>query len=404
MSTATALPDALADRLVFGFTAVLLGAGRISARRFAAALSTVGAITTPNSKRSNAYAQVTLHLVSEEDNPAGDVRIDLHVRADGNDLLLGNRCSIHFNGLTMMRGVLGPAHCGPPSLDGKLNVLGNQHRASDLVRQQLQTLGEALEYVEEALRAAFGARWKPEKLWLKAAEACRDRATGDAISDVRIIQHATMCGTIDRRWDEYERAGAEERGGIPTLRFLTHAIGPEDKVYPKRVETRRQEVSCSTRRKVTKLTGEVTAPFNAEGLRRVTLHFLNQASKRLDTLERHVAAALSGEASINDLLTAMKVLVDRASGDRKRKGPASPEAANVAKTALAALLSVGMFDAGGLHARHAIRRDLDGMCGPEGLLEKHARRAIYYLKPRFARACGKMRLPCVDCEERTVPS
>ncbi|MES3098949.1 hypothetical protein [Sphingomonas faeni] len=55
-----------------------------------------------------------------------------------------------------------------------------------------------------------------------------------------------------------------------------------------------------------------------------------------------------------------------------------------------------MFDARGIDSNHAIRRELDAMRGPDGPLDKHDRRAIYYLKPTFARACAVMRSQVVN--------
>ncbi len=391
MINVTNSPEALADRLVFGFTAVLVGSGRRTLGRLITCLSTIGEVTTPSTKRAEGYAQVTLHLVTDDDRSAGELRIDLHLHVDGDNLVFGNRCSIQCNGLKMTRGVLGLSP-DTASFDGTANLIGSEHHTAETLQLQLGTLEEAGRYVLDALQAAFGESWVPGELWLKSGEACRDYSTADSVSDIRIVHHATMCGTVERRWDEYERLSSEEHDGIPTLRFITHANGPEDKAYPKDVATLRLEACCPTRVKMKKLTGVRREKFSADGLRRLTLHFLTAASARLDRLERHVSTALRGEASTMTLIIALRPLIERAWGGGRGHGPFSQIAAETAQSAINALLSVGFFDAGGLHARHAIRRDLDGLAGLDGPLDKHVRRAINYLKPQFARACAAIQL------------
>ncbi|SFP64508.1 hypothetical protein [Sphingomonas rubra] len=387
MTNVISSPEALADRLVFGFTAVLVGSGRRTLRRLISCLFKIGEVTTPSKRSAEGYAQVTLHLVTDDDQPAGELRIDLHLHLDGDNLVFGNRCSIQCNGLKMMRGVLGLSP-DTASFDGTVNLIGSQHHTAEALQLQLGTLEEAAHYVLDALQAAFGESWLPGELWLKAGEACRDYSTADSVSDIRIVQHATMCGTVERRWDEYERLSCEERDGIPTLRFITHANGPEDKAYPKDAATLRLKACCPSRVKMNKLTGVRREKFSADGVRQLTLHFLIAASARLDQLERHVSIALGGEASTITLIIALRPLIERAWGGGKGHGPFSQVAAETAQSAINAFLSVGFFDAGGLHARHAIRRDLNGLTGPDGPLNKHVRRAVYYLKPQFARACA----------------
>lgn len=393
MHNKISFPEALADRLVFGFTAVLVGAGRMALGLVLACLSTIGKVTKPTSKSANGYAQVMLHLVTDEDRYAGEVRIDLHLYVVGDNVVFGNRCSIQCNGMTMIRGVIGDESSDAASFNDKINFIEGQYRADELVGQQLEALGEAAQFVLDALQAAFGESWRPGELWLKAAEACRDRQTADAVADIRVIQHATTSGTMERRRDEYSRIGAEERDGIPTLRFITLKHGPQDKLYPKSSTIRRAESLVKTRRAVNRLTGVLRTDFTAEGLQRLTLNFLNAAAPRLDLLEQHADAALAGEVSLMTLMTAMRPLIERAWGIKKAKGPPSPHAAETAQAALFAFFSVGFFFAGGPHGRHAIRRELDGMTGPDGPLSKHKDRAVYYLKPRFARACAAFQSP-----------
>lgn len=387
------MPDALIDRVVFGFNARIVNGAEGGLSPLRKVLAGNGSVSTPATKRADGYMQIMLHLVTEQGSPAGEARIDLYGRAVGKDLVFGDRCAIHLNGLTIMRGIIGSEAAGPPSLDGKLNVLSNRIDNREIAQEQLRSIGEAVEYVADAFALAFGERWQPTKLWVKAGEICRDQTSVDAVSEMRILHHAIVSGAIERRWDEYERIGMSDQFGIPTLRFVAKANGPEDKIYPKRRETRRLEVTCGNRRKVTELTGAVHDAFSSEGTRHLAAHLLSQAADRLDRLQRFVEEALAGTESIDSLLVALKSLIDRASGSRKPKGPRSDDAARDARTALSALLSIGFFDASGLHARHAIRRDLESLLGSEGPLDKHPRRVIYYLKPQYARACGLMRLP-----------
>lgn len=396
MKIKTAVPDARIDRFVVAWTGRVRGAGHLTQQEVEGLLRSVGKISTPKSKRGTGYVQVTLDLSTEEHHPAGAIRLELHTRSEDGDLVFGNRCAISGNGMVMLRGILGPEQCGSLSYDGKANLLGPQHHGPDLTRLQLGTLKDAFDFVLDALSAAFGPDWQPGELWIRVAEACRDTATQNAITDTRVVQHSTLCGTVERRWDEYQRVGGLEAQSVPTLRLITHAYGPEEKVYGKRDNTRRQELACPNRGSVVELTGVKRGKFCSVSACTLFLHFLNVASPRLDRLEAHVRSALESETSIIALLTAIKPLIDRACGDRKTKGPVSPEAQAVANSVVEALLSVGMFDARGIDSNHAIRRELDAMRGPDGPLDKHDRRAIYYLKPRFARACAVMRSQVVN--------
>lgn len=387
---------ALIDRFVVAWTGHVHGAGHLTQQEVEALLKPVGRISTPKSRRRTGYVQLTLDLSTEEHHPAGAMRLELHMRSENGDLVFGNRCAISGNGMVMLRGILGPEQCGSLSYDGKANVLGPQHHGSDLTRLQLKTLREAFDFVLDALGAAFGADWRPGELWIRVAEACRDTTTQNAITDTRVVQHSTLCGTVERRWDEYQRVGGSEAQSVPTLRFITHAHGPEEKVYGKRDDTRREELVCPDRDSIVELTGVKRGKFCSLSAYRLFLHFLTVSSPRLDRLEAHVRSTLESEASIMALLTAIKPLIDRACGDRKSKGPVSPEAQGIANSVVEALLSVGMFDAHGIDSKHAIRRELDAMRGPEGPLDKHERRSIYYLKPRFARACAAMRSPVLN--------
>ncbi len=389
-------PDARIDRFVAAWTGRVRGAGHLTQLEVEALLKPVGEISTPKSRQRPGYVQVTLDLSTEEHHPAGAMRVDFHMRSEDGDLVFGNRCAISGNGMVMLRGILGPEQCGSLSYDGKANVLGSQHYGPDLTRLQLEALRDAFDFVLDALQAAFGADWQPGQLWLRVAEACRDSTTQNAIADTRIVQHATLYGTVGRKWDEYERIGGSEDQSVPTLRFIKHASGPEEKVYGKRNYTLRKELVCPDRDSVVELTGVRRGKFCSLSALRLFLHFLTVACPRLDHLEAHVRSALEGETSIMAVLTGLKPLIDRACGDRKAKGPVSPEAQHVANSVVEALLSVGMFDARGIDSNHAIRRELDAMCGPEGPLDKHDRRAIYYLKPRFARACAVMRSSAVN--------
>jgi hypothetical protein len=365
-----------------------------------------GVRSTPNSKRSDSYEQVEFSLITDKNHPAGVLRVDLRARRDGNDLVFGNRSSVQFNGMILLRGELGPHTCGDKALDGNTNVVGNQHHGESLTKCQIGLLVEAVRRTLDELHDMFPTLIAG-KMWLKRAEACRDLPISDATRATRILQHATLSGSIARQHDEYRRVSCRERQSVPTLSFFSTDFGPINKVYPKRFDTLRLEVPCKDRRSVVMLLNEATpknkrkggkgsstdkkAEFSAAGAEQLFLNFLNAAIPRLNQLEAHVKAALAGEASIGQLLTALISLLDRAAGHQKRKGPPSPDAQDIAIEAIEALLSGGMFDCVGAHARTAIRKDLDGLCSDIGPLSKHPHRAIYYLKPQFARACGKMR-------------
>ncbi len=292
--------------------------------------------------------------------------------------------------MTMMRGVLGHDTCGGLSFDGRPNVLGGHHANVDCIQRQLPVLVEAIEYAAAFLALAFPG-WRPRQIWLKEAEACRDLPIDDAIAGVRVIQHATLWGAVRRLTDEYRRMGSEEEGGVPTIRYIQQAIGPEDKIYAKREDVLRLEEVCSRRSAVVYLTGAQREAFDNDGVHALFLNFITQATPRLDRLEQHVREALAGEAAIASLIISLKPLIDRAAGTKKAKGPASHQASGVAARLLDALLSVGVCDVSGTHARHAIRRDLDALCANDGPLLRHQKRAIYYLKPPFARACSVIR-------------
>lgn len=355
------------------------------------ALEKIGGITTPKTKDYDGYEQFTLDLFTDDEREAGNLRVDLHARREEADLVFSERCTISGNGMTMMRGDLGHTACGGLSFDGKANILGRQHMQLEPLERQLPLLIEAFEFARDALATAFPG-WVPEALWLKRAEACRDLPIENAIAAVRIIQHSTLCGATQRRVDEYRRIGDEEVRGIPAIRYIQQAVGPEDKIYAKRDHDLRLEIACRDRTAVTRLTGTERAAFNSDGVRSLYLNFLAAATPRLDRLEEHAREAMGSEISVANLIVALKPLIDRAAGEQKPKGPASNQGQADALRLLDALLSIGMCDAFDTHSRHAIRHDLEALCGEHGPLIRHPSRAIYNLKPKFARACGIIRL------------
>lgn len=352
----------------------------------------IGQITTPRTKTYDGYEQLTLELLTDDNQAAGALRIELHVRRDGTDLVFSDRCAISGNGMIMMRGALGNAASGALSFDGKANVLGHQHMHLDPIERQVPILAEAFGIAKDALDAAFSG-WSPDELWLKRAEACRDLPVENAIAAVRILQHSTLCGASGRLIDNYRRISDEESRGIPTIRYIRHAMGPEEKIYPKRDRVLRLEIACRDRRAVAHLTGTQRAEFSCDGVQALFLNFLTAAIPRLDVLEEHALRAFESEASITATIIRLKPLLDRAAGERKAKGPSSDKAALTANRLLDALLATGMCDAVGIHARHAIRRELDLLCEEGGPLIRHPSRTIYYLKPALARACAAIKLP-----------
>lgn len=380
------------DGFVFGLTGRCKNFFSSGERTIRAAVAGIGEITTPKTKSHDGYEQLTLHLLTDDDEAAGALRVELHVRRMGADLIFGERCAISGNGMVMMRGAFGRAACGELSFDGKANVIGRQHMCLDPLEHQLPILIEAFEFARDALATAFPG-WAPEALWLKRAEACRDLPIENAIAAARTVQHSTLCGALQRQVDEYRRISDTETRGIPTIRYMQHAIGPDDKIYPKRDHDLRIEIACRDRAAVSRLTGTERATFSSDGARALLLNFVTAAVPRLDRLEQHVRAALESEASITDVLVALKPLIDRAAGERKAKGPTSKQVVVTAARLLDALLATGMCVAFGTHARHAIRYELDALCGADGPLVRHPSRAIYYLKPAFARACAAIKLP-----------
>ena len=391
MKTNTNSSDAWIDAWKYGWTGRSEGFFNEEDRNVAMAIQHIGRITTPASRAHDGYEQMTIDLETDGDHPAGSLRIEVHARRDGNDLIFGDRCSVSGNGMSTMRGFLGSHDCGELGYDDRDNVLGRQHRVLSPLEAQLPIILEAVQHAMDALDSAFPG-WQPGELWLKGAEACRDLDSKDAIGDVRVVQHAALCGATERRLDLYRRIAHAEVTRVPTIRYLELARGPEDKVYAKRNDTVRLEVSCRGRDTIASLVGRDRSSFCLEGAKVLLLNFLHNAAARLDRLEQHVRAALAGEETITSLLIHLKPLIDRAAGTVRSKGPPSGTAEQMAKQALEALLSVGMFDAGGSHARHAIRRELEALTDVAGPLERHSSRARYYLKARFARACGALRL------------
>jgi hypothetical protein len=380
------------DGFTLGMSGVCKDFYRSGDRSINDALSGIGKITTPKTKTHEGYEQLTLELLTDDDETAGVLRIELHVRRKGADLIFSERCAISGNGMILMRGALGHTACGAFSFDGKANVLGAQHMRLNPIERQLPLLVEAFEYARDALTTAFPG-WSPDALWLKRAEACFDLPIENAIAAARVVQHSTLCGAIERQVDKYRRISDAEVRGIPVIRFMQHATGPEEKIYPKRDHDLRLEITCRDRDAITRLTGVERAIFSSDGARTLFLNFVNAATPRLNLLVQHARAALEGETSITNVLVRLKPIIDRAAGERKVKGPASNQAMVTASRLLDALLATGMCDALGAHSRHAIRRDLDALCEEDGPLIRHPSRAIYYLKPTFARACAAVRLP-----------
>jgi len=395
MKNAEDAPNALVDAFVVGFNGRVPSFFESDGASITTALHRVehkGKITTPKSKRRIGYERVTFPLATEAEEPAGSLSMDIYAYQEGSDLVLGDRCSIQGNGMLMLRGQLGPGKCGEPGFGDAMNVVASGMPTQVVAAVQLLLLEQAVRYALDALEAIF-PQWKPGKLWLKRAEACRDIAVQDAIAAARVLQHATFSGSTQRKLDLYRRLGSVEASVGPTLRFIANASSPECKIYPKRADTIRIEVACRSRGDFKGLVDTKQVEPKAEEARDLFLDFLSASEIRLDQLEEYVRSVMVSEASIGSLLAALKPLVGRMLGERKTKGPVSPEAQLIAQNAVEALLSGGMFNASGTLRRHAIRRELDALSTVDGPLQKHQRWAIYYLKPHLARACAVMRLP-----------
>ncbi len=391
MTTTITLPNARIDLFKLGLTGRIVGAGGMSAAWLIEKLKDIGEITTPKSKKGGRYIQVTRRLETDDGQSAGDLRFDLYPEY-GDDIVFGNRSSVQGNGMQILRAVLGEKNCGGLSFDGKTNVLGTSHSGEGTTARQLGLLIEAVQIAIDAFATVFEDSWKPDKVWLKSAEACRDMAVADSIAATRILQHLMVSGAKRKKHDEYARLGSDEQKRIPTLRFITSEGEPEDKIYAKRRDTLRFEVSCPSRKKVAASIGRGVSNFSSYEVSLIFLDFLSAAEARIDKMEREACAALSSEVGIAEVLLRLRPLLDLAAGVGKAKGPPSEDAQEASIDAIEALLSSGFYDAHGHHGNTVIRVALNALAQDGGPLEKHWRRAIYYLKPELARACSIMRV------------
>lgn len=380
------LPDVRLDRCKFGINGTLGPANAFTRQSLEGDLSALVPITTPISKESPTYFQLTVPLFSPNDAMVGDVRVDLHFAQSNGLLILTDRSSAEVNPQKIARKLLGgEAECGPPGFGGATNVLALQHRGPAilalLIEIAVDAVGEVL-----SLISRVAPEWQPGEMWLKAVEVCRDLPSEDAIAAMQPIQHAAVAGATSAIRNLYF-AEASDEGDTPTARWMQFANGPVHKVYAKRRDTLRIELACPAREALSKLMKRERVPLSEKGAERLLRNFALAATPSIDRLNEHVVEVLDGWSSTIPLMMALAPLALLASGQSTR-GPAPLESTRqAAEDALGRLLAAGMYNANGIVVRHAVRKALDGLAA-RGILVRTRRHSIYCLHPTFGPAAA----------------
>jgi hypothetical protein len=264
-----------------------------------------------------------------------------------------------------------------------------------LLARQFAWVARAVDRVVDLLRGAAEQAAGPdgptiphESLWLRSAEACRDRHHPDAIAAVRRLQQTVLTGTTKRIADLY-RCSAGLDQGIPAVRWWRARKGPVLKAYAKATDLLRVEVACPNREAVRALvpgsgTGDIDGAVAVDHL----AAFARAAASLLAEGLEHVEAVLADRRSPAELVLDLLPLADLAAGRRLYERGMAPtrQARCEALRMLGSLLETGEAWATGLDGNGSVRRTLDALAQPGGPLSRAGRPAHYTLRPAPPRA------------------
>lgn len=376
------LPDLKLDRCLIGFTGSVRSPSVPSPFKLAELIAPFAPVTTPASRRSDRYVQISVPLLSEaREHEVGTARVDLHFEFADGALRLTERTALEVNPQKVLRNLKGgDATFGPPGYDGNSNVLGPNPHGPALARELVELASEAAGFVFDMLMALLPrAEWQPGNVWLKAVEACRDLEVPDSVAAMRRVQQTTLLGATSSIRGAY-RSELLDGNRVIAVQWFDCAGGPAKKAYAKRRDTLRIELACRDREAVAKVTTRASLPLSRTSVRSLLEAFLGDAASDVEGIEEHIRSALTGCPSPVEIGVRLARLVWMAAGHSSGRGPSpSPSSIQTARDALEGFYAVGMYDAGGIPGEHAVRRVLDELCADDGPLTRDRRKTIYFL-------------------------
>ncbi|PHY22396.1 hypothetical protein [Caulobacter sp. BP25] len=376
------LPNVLLDAVTFGFRFDLTP---FSSDAMDAFRGNLGHLLTKGTDRHRLVLEVPIGRLGE----LGFAKVEL-VPALSTPGRFGSMSNVSFNGMRLLRRHLHGQGFTNLSLDNSDNFIGPIVRpVEQLLHAQLDLMALALATVARALDEAVpaGCDTGAVETWLKSAEACLDLEVQDAKEAVRRLQRTGLPGRTRYCVDWY-RASATDSAGAITVRYWRQQHGPCFKVYAKDHQLLRVEIDCANRAafralKCTQKDGHV----DGTTARKLLLEFAELAEPLLNDLRTHVLEAADATASVDELLLALSPLLDL------RRGIGAPtgriikvDTASAASEAIESLFTSGAVEATGWRHGHALRRILDELSNPSGPLVHSSRRAIFCLRPSYARA------------------
>jgi hypothetical protein len=388
----TQLPDVMLDAVRLGMSGAIIAAFPVTVadiQRAAEGVEGAEVTTFGNPNR----LQISI-AIEEEDGPTlGEAVLDLRFQPGSSPLRLSDQTSLTINPQKWLREQLGGEEgCGPLGLDGNSNVLGARVDIPELLEQALDLADEVLSLCLYQLDRSLpeGAEWRWNGFWIKAAEACRDIETDDAVQLVRRAQHAAMTGAVLAVRKRYTPV-CEDGSGPITLRWVLGKTKHEFKVYAKRSDLVRVELASRHRSAVCNLAGDRPRTAEPSGVRALLKQFAIDAVGEVERLDEHVRQSVTSTPDTVGLLTELLLLVNLAAGNGRGRGPA-PDSISIegARHALAGLLQAGMFDARTTRRGSAVRKVLEELAVRDGPLVRQKGLMIYYLNPIFAASAQEL--------------
>lgn len=317
----------------------------------------------------------------------------LTVSANGSEAVtFGSGSRLILNPLKALRALGASADQGP-CLDGGDNTVGacngNFHA---LLERQLEIIAENMDAFFSALREACGGQALAGRMWVRAAEVCRDIAVGDAIDLVAGLTDTAVHGCGRSSAHRVRAKGALSHfGTYHTLAWdEDRQTDPlKGKIYPKRPELVRTEIVFGQRSTVRRfLAGDdpVDAPLIGRDGADLLRPLVDAALPFLDVLLDHLQP---GQAPVEDDITFLAGLVPllRLARPERGKGgrPCSEATRTASHHAVRSLLRAGHYRATGFGKESPLRRALDEMADdPAGIvLRGGGRDTTYTVRPEF---------------------
>jgi hypothetical protein len=285
------------------------------------------------------------------------------------------------NGLIAWRRFQAGAGCGPAGLDGKENVVGpTVNWSPQALQEQIAIIATAIDTVVDGLLRHLpeGTHSEDDVLRLKSVEFTRDREVLDAITATFRAAPLHFPGEKSRRLDIRE-SSHDVTEAAPSVRWRFADVPAFLKVYPKRADLLRFEISCLSRRAVARLTGRRREEVGGAGASILLHEFCSLAAELLDDLEAPVLAA---SGSILDPVEVVEQLSRLVRPDRSAASgtPSQWSQNRECRRAFSHLLLGGSFDAKGARLGTTLRNRLEELAAPGGPLIRGSRPTIYLLR------------------------